>query len=250
MKVGIITGGSRGLGKASALSVAAKGHDVILTYNSQKADAEAVVAQIEKMGRKAVALQLDTSDVRSFAAFAETVRTTLKQTWGRADFDFLMNNAGFALHASIAETTEDQFDQIVNVHFKGVFFLTQTLLPLLANGGRIINMSSGLARFSAPGSSVYAATKGAVEVLTRYMAVELGQRGISVNTVAPGAIATDFSGGMVRDNPEVNQRIAALTPLGRVGQAEDVGGVVAALLDDNMEWVNGQRIEISGGILL
>jgi len=250
MKVGIITGGSRGLGRASALSVAAKGHDVILTYNSQKAEADAVVASIEKMGRKAVALQLDTSNSRSFAAFAETVRTTLKQTWGREDFDFLVNNAGFALHASIAETTENQFDQIVNVHFKGVFFLTQSLLPLMANGGRIINMSSGLARFSYPGSSIYAATKGAVEVLTRYMAVELGQRSIAVNTIAPGAIATDFSGGMVRDNPELNQWIASQTSLGRVGQAEDVGGVVAALISEDMGWVNGQRIEISGGILL
>jgi NAD(P)-dependent dehydrogenase (short-subunit alcohol dehydrogenase family) len=250
MKVAIITGGSRGLGKAMAIAIAAKGQDVILTYKSKQAEAEEVVALIEKHGRKAVALQLDASDTTSFAAFGEAVKETLKQTWNRNDFDFLVNNAGFGIRASITETTEEQFDQLVNVHFKGVFFLTQTLLPLIVNGGRIINLSSGLARFTSPGMSVYGALKGAVEVLTRYMAIELGPRGITVNAVAPGAIATDFGGGVVRDNEVVHQRIASQTALGRVGQPEDIGGVVAALLSEETRWINGQKIEVSGGINL
>lgn len=250
MTVGIITGGSRGLGKAMALGVAEKGQDVILTYNSKRAEAETVVAAIKKQGRKAVALQLNTSDTKSFATFRNTVTETLKQTWDRDNFDFLVNNAGIGIYASITETTEEQFDQLVNINFKGVFFLTQTLLPLMVDGGRIINVSSGLARFSNPGYSVYGAMKGAIEVLTRYMAVELGSRGITVNTVAPGAIATDFGGGMVRDNVEVNKQIASRIVLGRVGQAEDIGPVVAALLSDDMRWINGQRIEASGGQVL
>ena len=247
MTVGIITGGSRGLGKAMATSVAEKGQDVILTYNSKQQEAEAVVASIEKMGRKAVALQLNTSDIKSFAAFKDTVKETLKRTWNRDNFDFLVNNAGIGIYASITETSEEQFDQLVNIQFKGVFFLTQTLLPLLVDGGRIINISSGLARFSYPGNSVYGAVKGAIEVLTRYMAVELGPRRITVNVVAPGAIATDFAGGMVRDNAEVNKQVASRIALGRVGQAEDIGPVVAALLSEDTRWINGQRIEASGG---
>jgi NAD(P)-dependent dehydrogenase (short-subunit alcohol dehydrogenase family) len=250
MKVAIITGGSRGLGKAMATAIAAKGQDIILTYKSNKKEAEEVVALIEKGGRKAVALQLDTSDTKSFAAFVEAVKEALSQTWKRDNFDFLVNNAGFGINASITETTEEQFDQLVNVHFKGVFFLTQALLPLIANGGRIVNISSGLARFSNPGNSVYGAMKGAIEVLTRYMAVEFGPRGIAVNVVAPGAIATDFGGGFVRDNEAVNQYIASQTALGRVGLAEDIGGVVASLLSEDTYWVNGQRIEVSGGINL
>ena len=250
MTIAIITGGSRGLGKDMATTIAAKGQDVILTYNSKKEEAEAVVASIEKQGRKAVALQLDTSNTKSFAAFGETVKETLKQTWNRDNFDFLVNNAGFGIYAPITETTEEQFDQLINVQFKGVFFLTQTLLPLIADGGRIINISSGLARFSNAGYSVYAAAKGAIEVLTRYMAVELGSRRISVNVVAPGAIATDFGGGMVRDNEGLNKQIASQTALGRVGQAEDIGGVVASLLSEDTRWINGQRIEVSGGINL
>ena len=250
MSIAIITGGSRGLGKAMALSIASKGHDVILTYNSQKQEAEEVVASIEKDGRKAVALQLDVSNSKSFAAFGEAVKKTLKETWNRENFDFLINNAGIGIHASLTETTEKQFDELVNIHFKGVFFLTQTLLPLIADGGRIVNLSSGLARFSNPGMSVYGSLKGAIEVLTRYMAVELGPRRISVNVVAPGAIATDFGGGLVRDNEVVNKQIASQTALGRVGLAEDVGGVVANLLSDDMRWVNGQKIEVSGGIFL
>lgn len=250
MKIAIITGGSRGLGKDMAMNIAAKGNDVLLTYNSKKEEAEAVVASIEKQGRKAVALHLDVSDTKSFAAFGETVKETLKRTWNRDTFDFLVNNAGFGIHAPFTETTEEQFDQLVNVHFKGTFFLTQTLLPLMVDGGRIINISSGLARFSHPGNSVYGAVKGAIEVLTRYMAVELGQRGIVVNTVAPGAIATDFGGGIVRDNKEVNQFVASQIALGRVGQPEDIGGAVAALLSEDTRWVNGQRIEVSGGMNL
>jgi Dehydrogenases with different specificities (related to short-chain alcohol dehydrogenases) len=250
MKIAIITGGSRGLGKDMAMNIAAKGNDVILTYNSKKEEAEAVVASIEKQGRKAVALHLDVSDTKSFAAFGETVKETLKRTWNRDTFDFLVNNAGFGIHAPFTETTEEQFDQLVNVHFKGTFFLTQTLLPLMVDGGRIINISSGLTRFSHPGNSVYGAVKGAIEVLTRYMAVELGQRGIVVNTVAPGAIATDFGGGIVRDNKEVNQFVASQIALGRVGQPEDIGGAVASLLGEETCWVNGQRIEVSGGMNL
>ena len=178
------------------------------------------------------------------------MRKVLADKWQRETFDFLVNNAGTALHASLAETTEEQFDEIVNVHFKGTFFLTQKLLPLMADGGRIVNISSGLARFSFPGSSAYGAAKGAVEVLTRYMAKELGSRGIAANVVAPGAIETDFSGGMVRDNQEMNDMIASQTALGRVGLPDDIGGVVASLLSDENAWINGQRIEVSGGMLL
>ncbi len=204
-------------------------------------------AAIEKLGRKAVSLQLDTSDVKSFAAFSDTVKETLKQTWNRDNFDFLVNNAGIGIHTSMTETTEAQFDQLLNIHFKGVFFLTQTLLPVIVDGGRIINISSGLARFVGPGFSVYGAVKGAVEVLTRYMAVELAPRGITVNVLAPGAIATDFTGGMVRDNAEVNKQTASRIALGRVGLAEDIGPVVAALLSEDTHWITGQRIEASGG---
>ena len=247
MTVAIITGGSRGLGKAMALSIAERGQDVILTYNSRQEEAEAVVASIEKQGRKAVALQLDTSNIKTFAAFRDIMKETLKSTWNRENFDFLVNNAGIGIYAPLTETTEEQFDQLVNIQFKGVFFLTQTLLPLIVDGGRIINISSGLARFSGPGYSVYAASKGAIEVLTRYMAVELSSRRITVNVVAPGAIATDFGGGMVRDNAEVNKQVASRIALGRVGQAEDIGPVVAALLSEDTHWINGQRIEASGG---
>jgi NAD(P)-dependent dehydrogenase (short-subunit alcohol dehydrogenase family) len=250
MTIAIITGGSRGLGKAMAMASATKGHDVILTYNSRQEEAEAVVAEIEKGGRKAVALRLDVSDSKSFVAFRDAVKETLKQVWQRDDFDFLINNAGIGIHAPFTETTEEQFDQLVNVQFKGPFFLTQTLLPLMVNGGRIINISSGLARFSGPGYSVYGAVKGAIEVLTRYMAAELGSRGITVNTVAPGPTATDFAGGAIRDNAAYNQLLASRTALGRVGQPEDISGVVAALLEKDTGWINGQRIEVSGGINL
>lgn len=249
-KIALITGGSRGLGKNAALRIAARGGDVILTYRSKQAEAEAVVAEIEKMGGKAVALQLDTGDTKGFPAFVAQVRAALRSHWQRDHFDHLVNNAGVGVHASFAETTEAQFDQLMNVHLKGVFFLTQALLPLIADGGRIINISSGLARFSLPGYAAYATMKGGIEVLTRYLAKELGPRGIAVNTLAPGAIETDFGGGTVRDNAQVNAFIAAQTALGRVGLPDDIGGVIASLLSEDNRWVNAQRIEASGGMFL
>lgn len=249
-KIAIITGGSRGLGRNAALHLARRGVDTILTYRSNRAEAESAVAEIEALGGKAVALRLDAGDVASFATFAAEIGRALQQNWGRDRFDFLVNNAGTSYHASFAETTEAEFDTLYNVHLKGVYFLTQKLLPLIRDGGRIVNISSGLARFSNPGSSAYAAMKGAVEVLTRYLAKELGPRGIAVNTVAPGAIQTDFSGGIVRDNPEVNRMVASMTALGRAGLPDDIGPMIASLLSDDNRWVNGQRIEVSGGMIL
>lgn len=248
--IAIITGGSRGLGQNTAMKLAEQGTDVILTYRSGQKEAAAVVAAIEKLGRKAVALSLDVGKSASFDDFAAQVREALSKTWRRDSFDFLVNNAGTGLHASIAETTEAEFDELVNVHFKGVFFLTQKLLPLIADGGRIVNISSGLARFTLPGSSAYAAVKGAVEVLTRYQAKELGVRGIAVNTVAPGAIETDFRDGAVRDNPEIKKMIASQTALGRTGLPDDIGGLIALLLLPANGWINAQRIEASGGMFI
>lgn len=249
-KLAIITGGSRGLGKSAALKLAAQGVDVILTYHSKQAEAQAVVAALEAAGACAAALQLDVADSASFEGFAGRVARLLAEKWQRKDFDFLVNNAGAGVHAAFQDTTEAQFDQMVNIHLKGVFFLTQKLLPLLADGGRIVNVSSGLARFALPGYAAYAAMKGAVEVLTKYLAKELGRRGIGVNVIAPGAIATDFGGGVVRDNAEANAFVASQTALGRVGLPDDIGGAVAALLSDNFGWVNGQRIEASGGMFI
>lgn len=249
-RVTLITGGSRGLGRSTALALAARGVDSVLTYRTERAAADAVVAEVAALGRTAVAVPLVAGDTAGFGAFADALGLALRQTWGRETFDALVNNAGGALYASVAETTEEAFDEIVNVHFKGVFFLTQRLMPMIADGGRIVNVSSGLARFAYPGRAAYAAAKGAVEVLTRYLAQELGPRGIAVNTVAPGAIATDFGGGGVRDNPDVNQHIAQQTALGRVGLPDDIGPMIAALLSDDLRWVNGQRIEVSGGIHL
>ncbi|MBI3144036.1 MAG: SDR family oxidoreductase [Pseudogulbenkiania sp.] len=248
--IALITGGSRGLGKNTALHLAAKGVDIILTYRSQQAEAESVVAEIERLGAHAVALPLDVADSAGFAAFAKQVQAELQSHWQRDRFDFLVNNAGIGIHAPFAETTEAQFDQLMNIHLKGVFFLTQALLPLIADGGRIVNLSSGLARFALPGYAAYAAMKGAVEVLTRYLAKELGPRGIAVNVVAPGAIETDFGGGQVRDNADINAFIASQTALGRVGQPDDIGGVIASLLSDDNRWINAQRIEASGGMFL
>lgn len=248
--IAIVTGGSRGLGRSTAINLAKRGVNVIFTYNSNAAEAEKTLAEITALGRKAKALLLDAGAVSTFGAFADSLRKVLAEDFGSDHFDYLVNNAGTSLHATFAETTEEQFDAVLNVHFKGVFFLTQTLLPLIADGGRIVNISSGLTRFSYPGSAAYAAMKGAVEVLTRYLAKELGPRGIAVNTVAPGAIATDFSGGMVRDNPQVNQMVASVTALARVGEPEDIGPMVAALLMPENRWVNGQRIEVSGGMQL
>lgn len=249
-KIAIITGGSRGLGKNTAIHLARKGVDVIITYRSEQAAANAVAAEIANLGGKAVALQLDVGNSKSFAAFAEQVRAMLRMHWQRESFDYLVNNAGTGVHAGFAETTEAQFDELVNIHLKGTFFLTQSLLPLIADGGRIVNLSSGLARFTYPGYSAYAAMKGAIEVLTRYLAKELGARGIAANTMAPGAIETDFGGGLVRDNREVNAQIAAATALGRVGLPDDIGGVIASLLSEDNRWINGQRIEASGGMFL
>ncbi|ABS64004.1 short-chain dehydrogenase/reductase SDR [Parvibaculum lavamentivorans DS-1] len=245
--ISLVTGGSRGLGRNTALSIARRGGDVVLTYRSQAAEAEAVVAEIQAIGRKAAALQLDTGDTSAFAAFADRLRKVLRDTWGRETFDHLVNNAGHGDYALIGDTTEAQFDRLVDVHFKGVYFLTQTLLPLIADGGRIVNLSSGLTRLSYPGYAAYAAVKGAVEVLTRYMAKELGGRGIAVNTVAPGAIETDFGGGAVRDTPELNRQFAEMTALGRVGLPDDIGPMIAGLLSGENRWVNAQRIEVSGG---
>jgi NAD(P)-dependent dehydrogenase (short-subunit alcohol dehydrogenase family) len=248
-RIAIITGGSRGLGRNTAINLMRRGVDVIFTYRANKQEADGLVREAESAGRKAAGVQLDTGNISTFDNFVADVRKTLK-AWGREDFDYLVNNAGNSLHAEFAKTTEAQFDEIFNVHVKGVYFLTQKLLPLLKGGGRIVNVSSGLARISLPGSSAYGAAKGAVEVLTRYLAKELGPRGITVNVVAPGAIQTDFSGGMVRDNPEVNKRVAEMTALGRAGVADDIGPMIASLLSDENRWVNGQRIEVSGGMML
>jgi len=248
-KIAIVTGGSRRLGRSTVLSLARRGVDSLFTYHANRAEAEKVVGLVAEAGRKAAALQLDTGDVRAFDPFVQRVRQALAEL-GAERFDYLVNNAGTSLHKAFVQTTEEELDRLYNVHFKGVFFLTQKLLPLLGDGGRIVNISSGLARFTNPGSSAYGSMKGAVEVLTRYLAKELGPRGIVVNTVAPGAIATDFSGGMVRDNPEVNRRVAEMTALGRAGQPDDIGPMIAALLFDDNRWVNGQRIEVSGGMAL
>ena len=246
-KVAVVTGGSRGLGRNTVLHLAHRGVSSIFTYRANRAEADQVVEAAQKAGAQAIALQLDTGNIASFAPFVDTLRQALT-TLGVSRFDYLVNNAGTSHHAPFDQVTEADLDSLYNVHFKGVFFLTQKLLPLLNDGGRIVNISSGLTRFSFPGSAAYASIKGAVEVLTRYLAKELGTRGITVNTVAPGAIATDFSGGMVRDNPAVNKLVASYTALGRVGLPDDIGPMIAALLADDNRWVNGQRIEVSGGM--
>lgn len=249
-KIALVTGGSRGLGKNTVLALAKQGVDVVFTYNSKLAEAEAVVAEVQALGVRAAALQLDVSNSKNFPAFAEQLAALLNSKWQRNSFDFLVNNAGIGIHASFAETTEEQFDLLVNIHLKGTFFLTQKLLPLINDGGRIVNISTGLARFSFPGYAAYAAMKGGIEVLSRYMAKELGARGIAVNVVAPGAIETDFGGGVVRDNDQLNQIIAGQTALGRVGVADDIGPMIASLLSESNRWINAQRIEVSGGMML
>ncbi len=249
-KLVLVTGGSRGLGKNMALSIAAKGNDVLLTYHSKKEEAEAVVAEIEKMGQKAAALQLDAGKIGSFGDFIDGVSKTLQEVFGAEKMDFLVNNAGIGIYAPFVATTEEQFDTLMNIQFKGPFFLTQHLLPILADGGGIVNISSGLARFALPGYAAYAAMKGAMETLTRYQAKELGERGIRSNVVAPGAIETDFGGGAVRDNADLNNFVASVTALGRTGMPDDIGGVVAFLCSEDAKWVNAQRIEVSGGMML
>lgn len=245
-KIALVTGGSRGLGRNTVLSLARRGVNSIITYHSREKEAADVVCEVEEAGAKAVALQLDISDTSRFSGFVDEAREALV-TLGADRFDFLVNNAGTGLHKSIAETSENEFDALYRVHLKGVFFLTQALLPLIRDGGRIVNLSSGLTRIIIPGISAYAAMKGAVEVLTKYMAKELGPRGIAVNVVAPGAIETDFSGGAVRDNPEMNKFIASNTALGRAGVPDDIGPMIASLLSDDNRWINAQRIEVSGG---
>lgn len=249
-KIALITGGSRGLGKNAALALARAGHDLVITYHSKADEAAAVVAEIKSMGQQAVALQLDTAQVAGFADFKGRLQQQLGILWQRDRFDYLVNNAGTGIHTGFTETTEQQFDAMLNQHVKGVFFLTQTLLPLINNGGSILNVSSGLARFSVAGYAAYGTMKGAVEVLTRYLALELGARKIRVNVLAPGAIETDFGGGAVRDNAELNKTFAAGTALGRVGLPDDIGKAVVALLSEQTGWINGQRIEASGGFRL
>lgn len=246
-KIAIITGSSRGLGRNTALSLARTGTDIIVTYQSNRAEAESAVAEIQALGRKAVAFQLDAGEVSSFDAFAANVKAALAEKWGRHDFDFLVNNAGAQRRGEIAEASEADVDALFAMHFKGPFFLVQKLLPLMAQGGRVINISSGLARMTMPGNAAYASMKAAVETLTRYMAKELAPHGITVNVVAPGAIETDFGGGTVRDNPDYNRMVASMTALGRVGLPDDIGPMIASLLSDANRWVTGQRIEVSGG---
>ena len=246
-KIAIVTGGSRGLGRNTVLSLAGRGVDAIFTYHSNRAEADAVAGLVAETGRRAVALQLDAGDVGSFDAFVARVREALGAL-GAERFDYLVNNAGTSHGKSFAQTTEAELDALYQVHLKGVFFLTQKLLPLIHDGGRIVNVSTGLTRIVMPNRAAYGAIKGAVEVLTRYLAKELGPRGIAVNVVAPGAIATDFSGGVVRDNPEVNQAVAGMTALGRAGVPDDIGPMIASLLSEDNRWVNAQRIEVSGGM--
>lgn len=246
-KIAVITGGNRGLGRSTSLHLAKNGVDVVLTYHSRRTEAEAVIAEIETLGGRAAALQLDTSATPGFAAFAEQLAATLERVWGRRTFDYLVNNAGIGVHKRFEDTIESEFDALVAVHLKGVFFLTQRLLPMIEDGGHILNISSGLARFTFPGYAAYASMKGAVEVLTRYLAKELGPRRIAVNTLAPGAIETDFGGGVVRDNPELNRVIASTTAMGRVGLPDDIGSAVAGVLTSESQWMTAQRIEVSGG---
>lgn len=248
-KIAIVTGGSRGLGRNTVLHLAKRGVDTLFTWRANRAEADAVVDLVANEGRRAIALQLDTGDTRSFDGFVQHARDALAQL-GAEKFDYLVNNAGTSHHAAFEATTEHELDSLYNVHFKGVFFLTQKLLPLMRDGGRIVMISSGLTRIAVPGSASYASMKGAVEVLARYLAKELGPRRIAVNTVAPGAIETDFSGGMVRDNPDVNRFVAQMTALGRAGVPDDIGPMIAALLSDDNRWVNAQRIEVSGGLAI
>jgi NAD(P)-dependent dehydrogenase (short-subunit alcohol dehydrogenase family) len=246
-KIALVTGASRGLGKSTALNLAKKGVDSIVTYHTNAEEAAKVVAEIESLGANASALQLDTANTKTFDDFAMQVKQSLQAKWQTDHFDFLVNNAGTGVGASFADTTEADFDHLMNIHLKGVFFLTQKLLPLINDGGRIVNLSTGLTRIILPGYAAYASMKGAIETLSLYMAKELGARKIAVNVVAPGAIETDFGGGAVRDNSEINQYLASTTALGRVGLPDDIGGAISSLLSEDNKWVNAQRIEVSGG---
>lgn len=249
-KIALITGGNRGLGRNAALHLARRGIDTVITYRTHKDEAEIVTEEIRALGGKSIALALDVSDSRQFAVFADSLRQVLAVHWQRSQFDHLVNNAGMGINAPIESTSEAQFDDLMRVHLKGPFFLTQALLPLLSDGGSILNVSTGLTRFSLPGYAAYAMMKGGVEVMTHYMAKEFGARGIRVNTIAPGAIETDFGGGVVRDRSEVNQFISSVTALGRAGLPDDIGAVIASLVSEDTHWVNGQRIEASGGMFI
>ncbi len=250
MKIALITGSSRGLGKSMALHLAQKGHDVIITYQNSKTEAQSIVDAIQKLGQKAALLQLDIAQTKTFPLFLEALKALLASQWNTNRLDILINNAGIGINAPFIETTEEQFDTLMNIHLKGTFFFIQTLLPILNDGGKILNISSGLARFSLPGFAAYAMMKGGIEVLTRYLALELGKCNISVNVLAPGAIATDFGGGVVRDNENAHAFIASQTALGRVGLADDIGAAVSLLVSDDAHWINGERIEVSGGMRL
>lgn len=250
MKIALITGGSRGLGKSMALHLAQKGHDVIITYQHSKTEAQSVVDEIVQCGQKAALLQLDISQIKTFPLFLEELKALLSSQWHTDRFNILINNAGIGINTPFMETTEEQFDTLMNIHLKGTFFFIQSLLPILNDGGKILNISTGLARFTMPGFAAYAMMKGGIEVLTRYLALELGKRNITVNVLAPGAIATDFGGGVVRDNENANAFIASQIALGRVGLADDIGAVVSMLVSDDAHWINGERIEVSGGMRL
>lgn len=250
MTLALITGGSRGLGRSMALNLAAQGCDVILTYRTRRTEADEVVGAVTALGRRAMPLQLDVTASDSFAAFVGTLREVMQERWQRQDLDVLINNAGSGFHASVSDTTIAAFDELYHAHLKGPFFLTQQLLPLIRDGGRILNVSSGLTRYAVPGYAAYAMMKAGIEVFTRYLAMELGPRRITVNCLAPGAIATDFGGGLVRDDPEVSRMIATQTALGRVGEPDDVGAIAALLAAPAASWVNGQRLEITGGFQL
>lgn len=247
-KIALVTGGSRGLGKDMAISLAKRGVDVVLTYRSKKEEAENTVKEIAQLGQKAIALHLDMSEFASIDPFVQAVKDTLKTEWDVTAFDFLVNNAGMGATVPFLQVTEPLFDEFLNVHFKGIYFLTQKCVPMLNEGGCIINISTGTTRYSNPGYSVYASMKGAIEVFTKYLAKELGQKGIRANVVAPGPVETDFNNAAIRNNPQAKTMLASLSPLGRVGRADDIGGVVAFLCSGEAGWINGQRIEVSGGI--
>jgi NAD(P)-dependent dehydrogenase (short-subunit alcohol dehydrogenase family) len=247
-KIALVTGGSRGLGKNMAIKIATKGIDVILTYRSNKVEANKTVQEIENIGQKAVALHLDMKDFNSLDSFVGQVKEMLQSKWNTTSFDFLVNNAGMGATVPFEQVTEDLFTDFLNVHFKGIYFLTQKFVPYINKSGCIINISTGTTRFSNPGYSVYASMKGAIEVFTKYLAKELGAKDIRANIVAPGPIETDFNNATIRSNPQMKERLSSLSPLGRVGNADDIGGVVAFLCTDDAKWINGQRIEVSGGI--
>jgi NAD(P)-dependent dehydrogenase (short-subunit alcohol dehydrogenase family) len=247
-KIGLVTGGSRGLGRDMALSLAKKGHDVIITYATNKSEADNTIKVVKEAGGKCAALQLNLKEIATIDKFIVSLNGLLKEKFNVEKFDFLINNAGMGTTVPFEQVTETLFDEFLNVHYKGVYFLTQKSLPILNNGGRIINLSSGTTRFANPGYSVYASMKGAIEILTKYLAKELGAKGICANVVAPGPIETDFNNGAIRGNPQLKTMLSNMSPLGRVGQADDIGSVVAFLCSEDAKWINGQRIEVSGGI--